>query len=120
VIRRKPAVYLVIVLPIFLVGGMLGPIGLINTYLSWRRLDHPIPNINGILIAVPAVALWIPITLLLSNVILHSVPYLRRVSEQYAEASGQPGYGESQRALARVALAMSIVCFSLMALGFLL
>jgi hypothetical protein len=82
-----------------------------------RSAAAPVPNLNGILIALPTLFLWMPLALLISNVILRVVPPLRRVAERYGAAAGRPDFEASQRQLAKVFLWIALVCVPLIAVG---
>jgi hypothetical protein len=119
--KRKPAVYLLGILPVLLTGTMTLAISLTGVYARIKGIpESAIPRINGILITLPALLLWLPIALLLSNFVLFVVPPLRRIAEGYAAESNHPGFSESQRQLARIAVIMSMVCVPLILLGFIL
>ncbi len=77
-----------------------------------------VPNLNGMLIALPAVFLWIPVSLLLSNAILYVIPPLRRIAEGYASKADLPSFVESQRALLKVAAVFTLISVPLIVLGY--
>jgi len=79
-----------------------------------------IPKVNSLLITLPALLLWIPNGLLLSNVILQCTPWLRWFAEDYVMRTGQPGYVESQKILLKIAGGCALVCLPLIVLGFIL
>ena len=119
VARRKPLVYLAVVLPILAGGGFVVLLGLMRAFAASRGIPPgAIPDRNGMLIALPAFLLWIPLALLLSNLVLLAIPPLRRLAEGYKESTRTPGYGESQRWLGRLAIRMAMVAVPLIALGF--
>jgi hypothetical protein len=94
-------------------------LGLANTFAESRGIARSeIPDLNGMLISLPAFLLWIPIGLMLSNCVLFAVPPLRRVAERFVADAERPGFGESQRQLLVAAGAIGVVCIPLIVLGF--
>ena len=119
--ERKPLIYLATILPIFLAGGIGLPALLTSLYAHGRSIaPTAIPNLNRILITLPAIFLWIPSTLLLANFVLFVVPPLRAIAESYASRAQRPGFYESQRQLGKVALLLVAICLPLISLGFIL
>lgn len=118
-VNRKPPTYLAIFFPIFVCGG----VGVV-LLLAWMYSVEAgvgivqIPLLNGILISIPAVLLWVPISLVATNVVLQLVPDLRRVAEGYAHQTGTPGFVKSQRQLLRFILLVATICVPLILLGF--
>ena len=78
-----------------------------------------IAQTNGLLIGLPALFLWIPIAFLLANVILATVPPLRRIALDYVAKTGRPGFSESQNQLLKLFKWSAFVCVPLIALGWL-
>ncbi len=119
--QRKPIVYLFVILPI-LIGGAIGLIiALVEIYSYVTGLPrYAIPRLNGVLITLPALFLWIPISLLIGNRVLYSLPPLRRIAEKYAAQAGRPGFMENQTALLKALGAIALVCIPLILLGFML
>ncbi len=118
---KKPAVYLVVMLPIFVIGGASLVLGLEMLYARLNGFSlRSVPNLNGLLISLPALLLWIPIALLLANAVLFSVPPLKKAAERYAEEAHGPGFLGSQRQLGKVTLIVALVCVPLIVLGFVL
>ena len=116
---KRPVVYLAVILPVLLVGGLALLIGLLTAYEEMKGLGRSdIPDLNGLLIAIPAFLLWIPISLLLSNVLLFAVPALRRVAERFSAEAQRPGFRESQRQLLIAAAVLGVICVPLIVLGF--
>jgi hypothetical protein len=119
--QKKPAVYLLVILPIFVIGGISVVIGLETTYARMAGVSlSSVPSLNGFLISLPALFLWVPVALLLANCVLFVVPPLRKVAETYAAEAKRPGFLESQRKLGRLALIMALICIPLIMLGFML
>jgi hypothetical protein len=118
---NKPAVYLAIMVPVLLVGGIAIVAGLMAMYARVAGIHQAhVPKLNALLISLPTLMLWIPLALLLGNCILHLVPRLRATAERHSNESGHPGFRESQRQLAVAAMVMALVCVPLIALGFVL
>jgi hypothetical protein len=102
-------------------GSVFVVAALIGAYSAVRGVPPAaVPDVNGLLIALPAFFLWIPVSLLLSNVILYSVPPLRRIAEEYAARADQPGYVKAQKTLLKVLGVFALVCVPLIVLGFVL
>ena len=117
--QRKPLVYLLVILPILWAGALGAVAALLVAFSVLRRVPlADVPDLNGLLIGLPALALWIPISLLLGNVVLHSVPPLRRVAESFAAEADGPSYGEAQRLLLKLLGVLTPVCVPLLVAGF--
>jgi hypothetical protein len=117
----KPAVYLLVIVPITAGGGLGLVVALLVAYCRITGIPlAALPNRNGLLLSLPAFLLWVPAGLLLANVVLHAVAPLRRIAERYAARAGQPGYGESQKMLLQALGAFAVICVPLIVLGFLL
>jgi hypothetical protein len=118
---HKPAVYLLLILPLLVGGGLGLVVALLTAYCCVTGTPlAALPSRNGMLLSLPALLLWVPVGLLLANVVLHSVGPLRRIAEQYAAQAGRPGYSESQRVLLGALGVLALVCVPLIVLGFLL
>jgi len=115
---RRPAIYLVVILPMLVLGGVAVVVALLRTFAGVRAARSAIPNLNVVLISLPALMLWIPISLLLSNCVLFAVPRLRRAAERFVIEAQRPGFRESQRQLLFAAGVIGIVCIPLIVLGF--
>jgi hypothetical protein len=117
--HKKPTVYLLVILPIFVIGGISVVIGLETTYARMAGVSlSSLPSLNGFLISIPALFLWVPVALLLANCVLFAIPPLRRVAETYAAEARRPGFIESQIELVRFALITALICIPLIILGF--
>jgi hypothetical protein len=117
--RGKPLVYLAIVLPMLVGGGLAVMLGLERVFAMSRGIPlAAIPQRNGMLIALPAFFLWIPLALLLANLVVQAISPMRRVAEQYQRRTGTPDFGESQRELGRFAIGTAVLAIPLIALGF--
>ena len=79
-----------------------------------------LPRLNGLLISLPALCLWVPIALLFANCVLFAVPPLRRIADTYTTQANRPGFFDSQRQLARFAFITALICVPLIVLGFIL
>jgi hypothetical protein len=118
---KKPFIFFLVILPVFGGGAASIVSALVTAYARMAAVPmSSVPNLNGLLISLPTIFLWIPVALLLSNCVLFAVPPLRRIAEAYVARSGRPGFAESQRQLGKVALIMALFCVPLIALGFLL
>ena len=116
---RKPTIYLTVILPILLAGGILIPLRLISYYSDLRGISTAqVPNSAGILITLPAFFLWIPLALMLSNFVVASLPPLRKVAERNVAQSRAPNFAESQFLLFKVFLCMGVVFVPLILYGF--
>lgn len=113
---RKPLIYLAVILPMLLGGGLAILLVLVKTYTTFHARE--VPPVSGLLITLPALALWIPLSLLISNVVLFAVPPLRRVAETYAAQNDRPPFTDSQARLKRLTALFSVLCLPLIALGF--
>jgi hypothetical protein len=113
--NSKPAVYLVVILPV-MVGGSLA---VITTVLSVYRAFHgaAIPQLNGFLLTIPTFFLWLPFSLLISNFILFVVSPLRRIAETYVSKANRPGFRKSQTQLLRITGVLAVICVPLIVLG---
>jgi len=117
--QRKPVVYLLVILPILFFGGLALIAGLMVAYSEFKGVPRAaIPNLNGLLISVPAFLVWIPISLLLGNLILYWVPLLRPTAESYAANANRPGFAESQWLLLKVLLVFVLIFVPLVVVGF--
>jgi hypothetical protein len=117
--QNKPVIYLFVILPILIGGGIGFVVVNLETFSRFRNVEmSAIPRINGLLISLPAFFLWIPASLLISNLIFYFVPLLRRIANNYAVLSGHPGFKESQKTLLKLFWAFSMVCIPLIIWGF--
>jgi hypothetical protein len=117
--EKKPILYLLVILPILVGGGLFAIIAVQTAYCRIAGVSlSSMPNLNGFLLSLPVFFLWIPIALILSNCVLHVVPPLKKVAEDYVSRTNAPGFAESQRQLTRFALFMALICVPLIFLGF--
>jgi hypothetical protein len=119
--QKKPAIYLVVILPI-LIGGFMLPIFVFPA--AYARLHNVsqanIPALSGLLITLPFIFLWIPAALLLSNLVLSLISPLRRIADQYATRSRSPSYLDAQKMLSKVARWAVLIFLPFIFLGFVL
>lgn len=117
--RKRPIIFLFVWLAVFMFGGYLGIISLMATYTRLKGIPLvAIPNPIGMLIAIPALFLWCPVSLVISNGILFVIPPLRKIAERYTAQSGGPGFYKAQTQLLKLSLGVALVCLPLIALGF--
>lgn len=115
---RKPPIYLLVILPI-MGCGILVVSKIVSYYAATKGIrSSAIPNLTGILITLPVLFLWIPLTLLLSNIVLRVVPPLHRIAEGYVKRSGHPGFWKSQSQLLLLLVVMAIICVPIIIYGF--
>jgi hypothetical protein len=115
---NRPRIYLVVILPLLVLGGLLVVSLSLGAYAATVGVPlSAVPEINALLIALPAFFLWIPVSLLIANVVLTSVPAFRRIAEAYVTANARPDYHMSQRQLSRVLGWTACVCVPLILLG---
>lgn len=100
-------------------GALCLSVALIEAY-SWLAgvPRSAVPNLNGMLITLPAFFLWIPVSLLISNVVLYWVPPLRRIADAYTQRAHRLGFVDSQKALLKALGVFALVCLPLIVLGF--
>jgi hypothetical protein len=120
-VQRKPIVYFFVILPLLWGGAMGIAIGMLSAYSYITGIPPAdVPNKNGLLILLPSFCLWIPVALVLGNCVLHLLPPLRRIAEDYTASSKQPGFAETQKMLLRITTLWAAVCIPLITLGFVL
>lgn len=115
----KPKSHRVVHLLILGFGALLVVEALIHCFAVVRGIStREIPFVNAILIGLPALFLWIPIGMLLSNLILVATAYLGQTTEQRFAAARH--FYEAQRDILKAAGYIAIICLPLIVLGFLL
>jgi hypothetical protein len=115
---NRPRIYLFVVLPLLVLGGLLIIFLSLAAYATAVGIPlRAVPELNAFLIALPALFLWIPVSLLIANIVLTSVPPLRRIAEAYAIANGRPDYRTSQQQLSKLIGWTACVCVPLILLG---
>jgi hypothetical protein len=103
------------------IGSLCVVSGLLHAYSGFKGIPlSAVPNLNGTLMSLPALFLWIPVSLLLGNLVLYCVPPLRRIAERHERETGRPGFLESQKALLKLLLILASICIPLIVLGFVL
>jgi hypothetical protein len=103
--------YLAVILPLLVGGGILVPWALVSAYAATRTLPvSAIADTATLPLAILGLLLWIPAGLLLANGIMFAAPPLRRVAEQYAASAAQPDFARSQRQLLKALLLSVVVC----------
>jgi hypothetical protein len=114
---NRPPIYLLVILPLLLFGAVVVYLA-VTAYATFHEIPvSAVPRANGFLIALPTLFLWIPVALLLSNVVLNAVPPLRRVAEDFVARSSAPTYSESQQQLLKVLKWTAFACIPLVAIG---
>jgi hypothetical protein len=116
--RERPRIYLLVFLPLLLLGGPVVA-ALVSGYARFRGIPvSSVPNLNGMLIGLPALIFWIPLSLLTGNYILRIVPPLRKIAEEYSTRAKRPGFSESQAQLVRLTMLIGVICGPILVLGF--
>ena len=115
---NRPRIYLVVILPLLVLGAPLVASLALAAYATAVGVPlRAVPELNAFLIVLPTIFLWIPVSLLVANRVLTSVPAFRRIAEAYVTASARPDYRTSQRQLSRVLGWTACVCVPLILLG---
>lgn len=117
--QRKPLVYLAVILPLLVAGGIAVPAMLVGSYAAHRGI--PVSAVNDAAaawIVIPGFLLWIPASLLIGNGILHAIPPLRRIAVRHVSETGGPDFIRSQRQLLRLFLVLVVICVPAIAAGF--
>jgi hypothetical protein len=118
---QKPKAYLLIILPILCFGGLVLVLSLLSIFANLRQIPFSkIPDLNGMLIAIPAFVLWVPSALVLANGVLRIVPPLNRIAKEYSKNSNHPRRAETQTLLLRGWFLFGVICIPLIAMGFML
>ncbi len=116
--RDRPRIYLLVFLPLLILGGPIVA-ALVSGYARLKGVPvSAIQNLNGMLIALPAVIFWIPLSLLVGNYILRVVPPLRKIAEEYTARAKRPDFSESQAQLVPITLIVGVICGPKLGLGF--
>ena len=115
---NRPRIYLVVILPLLALGAPLFASLALAAYAAAMGVPlSTVPEANAFLIVLPALFLWIPLSLLIANVVLTSVPPFRRIAQAYVTTNARPDYRASQRQLWRVLGWTACVCVPLLLLG---
>jgi len=116
---RKPLIYLWAIVPILLGGAIAIPVCLLSVHAAMRGVRmNEIPDATAIMIAIPALILWIPIALLLSNVVMAAIPPMRRIAQAYTRRAGTPGFFKSQVQLMGLTAIFAVICVPIIIYGF--
>ncbi len=108
---RKPAIYLAVIVPLLIGGGILVPWAMVSAYAATRSLPvSAIADTAALPLAISGLLLWIPACLLLASAIMFAVPPLRRIAERYAATAARPEFAQSQRQLLKALLVGIVVC----------
>jgi hypothetical protein len=114
---QRPRVYLAVILPTLALGGAVA-FGLLSLYARQHGLrTDDVSDAKALLIFLPTFFLWIPLALVLSNVVLKTIRPLRIVAETYASTAARPGYAASQRQLLKVFGWLAVFCVPLILAG---
>ena len=117
--QPKPAAYLLVILPLIVIGGILFPYKLISIYSASKGIPvASVPNVSGALIAIPALVVWLPVALLLANFVIAALPPLHRTAVRYVRANHLPGFWPSQLKLLWCSLAITAICVPIIIYGF--
>jgi hypothetical protein len=117
---QRPLVHLFVGMPMLFVGFVCIGVTLLSVYSSFANIRRAeIPELNKTLIMIPAFFLWLPISFLLSNLLIYHITPLRRATERYVKKAGRPGYAQSQKGLLKALLIVAAICIPLIVLGFL-
>lgn len=117
---HKPAIHLAVILPLLVGGNLLLSWLLLSGYAAAREIRIPdIPDAKALMLVLPGLILWIPLSLLIANRILTAIPSLRRVTQRHADATGGPDFKQSQRGLRIVFMIAAAVCLPIIASAFL-
>jgi hypothetical protein len=116
---RMLAVYLVVILPIFTIGGALFIAAFIAMYAMAAGVPlRSISRTTAVLIGWNVLLPWIPLSFLLANWVLFFVPSLRRVADKYIAESGSPGFKEAQKRLGIATAVMAAFSLAFILLDF--
>ena len=116
---RKPLIYLCVLLPLLLVGGVAAALGAVALFARSRGIAFgEVADAPGILLSIPAFFLWIPFCLMLGNGILFAIPPLRPIAEAHVRRHGAPDFRTTQRDLARFAAGSAAVTLPVIAAVF--
>lgn len=116
---RKPLVYLCVLLPLLVAGGLAAVLSTITLFARSRGIaPAEVADLPGILLSLSALFLWMPPCLMLGNAILWAIPPLRRLAEGHVRRHAAPEFRAAQRDLARLALGMAAVTLPVIAAVF--
>lgn len=115
----RPAVFLLVVLPILWGGMLAAAVGLVA--LLARATDTTlatVPDGAAIVVACCGALLAVPVALMLSNLVLRALSPLRRIASRDAARHRRPDFAASQRALLRLFLVLAAICAPIIAATF--
>ena len=115
---NRPRIYLLVILPLLVLGGIFVVSISLGAYATTVGIPlRAVPELNAFLIALPVLALWIPVSLLIANVVVATVPPLRRIAEAYVTENARPKFRASQRPRSWVGASTACVCVPLILTG---
>lgn len=115
---RRPLILLAVIMPMLLLGGCL-PYALIAGYaFAHAGPIAAVPDSVALMLAIPGCLLAIPLSLLLSNVVMSRIPPLRRRACAYSSAAGKPDFDQAQRDLLQMLRMVAVVCIAIIAIAF--
>ena len=115
---RRPRIYLLVILPLLILGGILVPYALVSALAGLKGMPvSMVSSPRALWVVIPGLLLWIPISLLLANFAINLIPPLRKTAQRYSTESGQPGFAQSQLRLFFVLLGTGVVCIPALAYG---
>lgn len=116
---RKPLIYLLVIVPILLGGAIAIPMYLLSVHAAMRGVRmNEVPDATAIMITIPALIVWIPIALLLSNFVMVAIPPMRRIAQAYTRRAGTPGFFKSQLQLMGLTAIIAVICIPIIIYGF--
>ncbi len=77
-----------------------------------------LPELSGFLVALPILFLSMPVFLFFMNCLIYLIPPARRMTENYVERKGRPGFWESQKTLGAIIAWVGLFTLPLVVLGF--
>jgi len=115
---HRPPIYLLVILPLLVLGGIFVPYALVSALAGLKGIPiSMISNPSALWVVIPGLLLWIPLSLLLANFVINLVPSLRKTAQKYTAESGQPGFAQSQLRLFLFLLSTGVVCIPALAYG---
>lgn len=116
----RPAVFLLLVLPILWGGMLAAAVGLVALLARATGATlATVPNGAAIVVACCGALLAVPVALMLStNLVLRALSPLRRIAGPDAARNGRPDFAVSQRALLRLFLVLAAICAPIIAATF--
>lgn len=116
---KGPPLNIIIHIPIFLCGIWLILFNVMELYASYHHIAFKdIPNGKDIVISISLFIWWTIASFVLSNFIMHSVPYFSKIQQSYG--NGDKEYAEAMRGLLIALAGASVICLPLALLTFFL